>query len=337
MLPAPSRSTMPTPSWPGMNGGEGLTGQSPRAAWMSVWHRPAGLDADEHLLGAGLRDGDVLDRQRPVEAEHPGGPHRRGRRRRLVSLWGDHGHGCPSLVVSPSIVPPAAAARVGVRHRRAIREFADRRHAASLQGMFTGIVREVGTVVAVEGGEDGVRAGRRGAGHRGRSSGSATRSRSAASAYGRSRSTAARSRSTPCPRRSRAPRSAGSRGLAREPRARAARRRAARRPLRPGPRRRRRHASVASRPEGDGARVWVDAPPELLRYCVEKGSIAVDGVSLTVAALDDDGFAVALDPAHARRDDARRARGRRRGQPRGRRAREVRRALLALRIERMSH
>jgi riboflavin synthase len=49
-------------------------------------------------------------------------------------------------------------------------------------------------------------------------------------------------------------------------------------------------------PEGDGARVWFDAPPELLRYCVEKGSIAVQGVSLTIAALDDGGFAVALVP-----------------------------------------
>ena len=49
-------------------------------------------------------------------------------------------------------------------------------------------------------------------------------------------------------------------------------------------------------PEGDGRRVWVDAPADVLRYCVEKGSIAVDGVSLTVAALDGDGFAVALIP-----------------------------------------
>jgi riboflavin synthase len=48
--------------------------------------------------------------------------------------------------------------------------------------------------------------------------------------------------------------------------------------------------------EGDGTRVWVDAPSELLRYCVEKGSIAVDGVSLTIAELDDEGFAVALVP-----------------------------------------
>jgi riboflavin synthase len=49
-------------------------------------------------------------------------------------------------------------------------------------------------------------------------------------------------------------------------------------------------------PEGNGRRVWVDAPPEVLHFCVEKGSIAVDGVSLTVADLDGDGFAVALVP-----------------------------------------
>jgi riboflavin synthase len=48
--------------------------------------------------------------------------------------------------------------------------------------------------------------------------------------------------------------------------------------------------------EGDGKRVWFDAPPELMRYVVEKGSIALDGTSLTVADLDDDGFAVALVP-----------------------------------------
>jgi riboflavin synthase len=55
--------------------------------------------------------------------------------------------------------------------------------------------------------------------------------------------------------------------------------------------------SVASvEPEGDGVRVVVTAPPELLRYCVEKGSIAVEGVSLTLAAVDDSSFAVALIP-----------------------------------------
>jgi riboflavin synthase len=52
--------------------------------------------------------------------------------------------------------------------------------------------------------------------------------------------------------------------------------------------------SVAA--DGEGRRLWVDAPGEILGYCVEKGSIAVDGVSLTVAALDDAGFEVALIP-----------------------------------------
>ena len=49
-------------------------------------------------------------------------------------------------------------------------------------------------------------------------------------------------------------------------------------------------------PEGEGVRLWLDAPPELLRYCVEKGSIAVQGVSLTIAELEEEGFAVALVP-----------------------------------------
>ena len=49
-------------------------------------------------------------------------------------------------------------------------------------------------------------------------------------------------------------------------------------------------------PEGDGRRAWVDAPEAVVRYCIEKGSIAVDGVSLTVAAFDDEGFEVALIP-----------------------------------------
>ena len=45
-----------------------------------------------------------------------------------------------------------------------------------------------------------------------------------------------------------------------------------------------------------GDPVWIDTSPEALRYIVEKGSIAVDGVSLTVAAVDERGFAVALIP-----------------------------------------
>jgi riboflavin synthase len=48
--------------------------------------------------------------------------------------------------------------------------------------------------------------------------------------------------------------------------------------------------------EGDGKRVWFDAPGDVLRYCVEKGSVSVDGVSLTIAGLDENGFAVALVP-----------------------------------------
>jgi riboflavin synthase len=38
----------------------------------------------------------------------------------------------------------------------------------------------------------------------------------------------------------------------------------------------------------------VEAPAEILRYCVEKGSITVEGVSLTIAALEEDAFTVAL-------------------------------------------
>jgi riboflavin synthase len=49
-------------------------------------------------------------------------------------------------------------------------------------------------------------------------------------------------------------------------------------------------------PEEEGARLWVESPRELLRYCVEKGSIAVDGVSLTISALRDGAFEVALVP-----------------------------------------
>ena len=55
--------------------------------------------------------------------------------------------------------------------------------------------------------------------------------------------------------------------------------------------------TVASVVEDGFARiVRIAAAPDLLRYVVEKGSIAVDGVSLTVSAVDDDGFAVSLIP-----------------------------------------
>ncbi len=48
--------------------------------------------------------------------------------------------------------------------------------------------------------------------------------------------------------------------------------------------------------EGAGRRLWVDTEPALCRYVVAKGSVAVQGTSLTVAGLDDAGFAVALIP-----------------------------------------
>jgi riboflavin synthase len=40
----------------------------------------------------------------------------------------------------------------------------------------------------------------------------------------------------------------------------------------------------------------IEGAPEILRYVVEKGSIALDGVSLTIASLDGDAFSVALVP-----------------------------------------
>jgi riboflavin synthase alpha subunit len=52
----------------------------------------------------------------------------------------------------------------------------------------------------------------------------------------------------------------------------------------------------AVEPEGEGARLHLQLPLELRRYSVEKGSLAVDGVSLTIAALDDDGVEIALVP-----------------------------------------
>ena len=55
-------------------------------------------------------------------------------------------------------------------------------------------------------------------------------------------------------------------------------------------------AVEATREEGFARVVRIAAAPEVLRYVVEKGSIAVDGVSLTVAAVDDEAFEVSLIP-----------------------------------------
>jgi len=48
--------------------------------------------------------------------------------------------------------------------------------------------------------------------------------------------------------------------------------------------------------DGFARQVTIVAAPELMRYVVEKGSITVDGVSLTVASVDDTAFAVSLIP-----------------------------------------
>ena len=51
-----------------------------------------------------------------------------------------------------------------------------------------------------------------------------------------------------------------------------------------------------SREEGFSRVLELECAPALLRYVVEKGSVALDGVSLTVSALQDDGFSVSLIP-----------------------------------------
>jgi riboflavin synthase len=55
-------------------------------------------------------------------------------------------------------------------------------------------------------------------------------------------------------------------------------------------------AVTAITEEGEGRRLTFDLNPRVRRYVVEKGSITIDGVSLTVAALTERGFEVALIP-----------------------------------------
>ena len=56
------------------------------------------------------------------------------------------------------------------------------------------------------------------------------------------------------------------------------------------------HVLAWAHDEGGGARLRILVPTELLRYVVDKGSVTMDGVSLTVAELHDDGVTVALIP-----------------------------------------
>ena len=53
---------------------------------------------------------------------------------------------------------------------------------------------------------------------------------------------------------------------------------------------------VDATPDGEGWVLRIDTDPGLMRYVVEKGSIAVDGVSLTVASRDATGLTIALIP-----------------------------------------
>jgi len=53
---------------------------------------------------------------------------------------------------------------------------------------------------------------------------------------------------------------------------------------------------AAAIPEGAGVMLRIDAPPEIMRYVVEKGSVTIDGISLTVARRDERGLQVALIP-----------------------------------------
>jgi riboflavin synthase len=53
---------------------------------------------------------------------------------------------------------------------------------------------------------------------------------------------------------------------------------------------------VSVAPDGFARRIVIEAPAFVLRYVVHKGSIAVDGVSLTVAELTDQSFTVSLIP-----------------------------------------
>jgi riboflavin synthase len=50
------------------------------------------------------------------------------------------------------------------------------------------------------------------------------------------------------------------------------------------------------RDDGFARVVTIGAPPEIMRYVIEKGSIAVDGVSLTISGLGEDWFQVSLIP-----------------------------------------
>jgi riboflavin synthase len=62
------------------------------------------------------------------------------------------------------------------------------------------------------------------------------------------------------------------------------------------------NAAIAGKPaEGQGHRLTIERPDAIARFIVEKGFIAIDGVSLTIASVTPDYFTIALIPETARR------------------------------------
>lgn len=53
---------------------------------------------------------------------------------------------------------------------------------------------------------------------------------------------------------------------------------------------------ISAEPQGDFWTVKIGFPAELKRYFVHKGSVSVEGISLTIAALDEDSFDIAVIP-----------------------------------------
>ncbi len=53
---------------------------------------------------------------------------------------------------------------------------------------------------------------------------------------------------------------------------------------------------VSFEPEGEGQRLTISHPGDFGRYVADKGSVAIDGISLTVCAPSDDQFSIALIP-----------------------------------------
>lgn len=55
---------------------------------------------------------------------------------------------------------------------------------------------------------------------------------------------------------------------------------------------------IVSAIKNDGIAVWytINTTPEIMRYIIEKGSVAIDGISLTVARVTDSSFSVSIIP-----------------------------------------